>query len=385
MVILLLDIYFDNAATTQVDPTLLQSWIELEQTYYANPSSLHQAGRKVAKQIKQARQELASFINASSEEIIFTSGATESNNSIFAGFDYDLIITTTIEHPSVLEPVKQAAKPIEWLEVNQQGYISLEQLSQLLEKHKGKKILVSIMHANNEIGTIQDLIKIGELTSQYPEVIFHSDCAQSWGKHDIDVRAAKLDAISASGHKLHAPKGIGLLYLSQRVQSQFQSVFKGGGQEFDFRSGTENLSGIILFNQATKLMADAANKQYLKELVQYFYDSMKSNSGLVLNGPDLSDRLLGNLNISFVDSKLNSEELVLQLDLAGIAVSSGSACSSNKRETGIISSYVLRACGLAETISSKAIRVSLSRFNNKTEIDYFIKIIGELARKFVLK
>ena len=385
MIIPLLDIYFDNAATTQVDPTLLQSWIELEQLYYANPSSLHQAGRKVAKQIKQARQELASFINASPEEIIFTSGATESNNSIFAGFDYDLIITTTIEHPSVLEPVKQAAKPIEWLEVNQQGYISLEQLSQLLEKHKGKKILVSIMHANNEIGTIQDLIKIGELTSQYPEVIFHSDCAQSWGKHDIDVRTAKLDAISASGHKLHAPKGIGLLYLSQRVQSQFQSVFKGGGQEFDFRSGTENLSGIILFNQATKLMADAANKQYLKELTQYFYDSMKSNSGLVLNGPDLSDRLLGNLNISFVDSKLNSEELVLQLDLAGIAVSSGSACSSNKRETGIISSYVLRACGLAETISSKAIRVSLSRFNNKIEIDYFIKIIGELARKFVLK
>ncbi|MDA0771740.1 MAG: cysteine desulfurase family protein [Cyanobacteria bacterium] len=375
-----MSIYLDNAATTPLAPELIELLNELNTNLYANPSSLHSAGRTAKKQLNQARKTIAAILKAEPEEIIFTSGATEANNYVFQICDYDLIITSPAEHASVLEPAKSSGKNIIWLTLNKEGYINLEELKSKLEENSQRKIMLSLMHGNNEIGTIHDIETIATLKAQYPNVIFHSDCVQSFAKYDIDLSKTPIDLISASAHKIHGPKGVGLLYIRKQIQTD-QALIIGGGQEFSLRSGTENLNGIIAFAKAAQLSQEQDSK--LEELHNYLFKQLKQIDGLIINGPqEVQRRLIGNMNISLSKLKLNSEELVLQMDLKGIAISSGSACSSNKASASIESSYVLRACQITDDLATKAIRISVSRFNNKAELDQLCDIIRKLSSQF---
>jgi cysteine desulfurase len=338
---------------------------------------VHSQGLKSRKALDTARKQLASFINAEPEEIIFTSNATEANNSVFKSLSYDLIITSPTEHVSVIEPAKATGKPIIWLNIDKEGFIDLEELKTHLIKNTDKTILLSIMHGNNEIGTLQDIVAIGKLKAEFSNVIFHSDCVQTFAKHPIDVKAANIDLVSVSAHKVHAPKGVGFLYFSSTLKDQLLAnpLILGSSQEFKLRGGTENLISIVLFAKALELKANSKTK----ELHQYFIDKLEAHPALVLNGPkDLSKRVLGNINLSLTNSKFQREEILLQLDLRGIAVATGSACTSANGAPDIQISYVLRACKIADEIGEKAIRVSLSQYNTKQEIDYFFSKIGEI-------
>ncbi len=370
-------IYFDNAATTPLAPELIKMLQELNFNLYGNPSSMHSLGRSARKAIEAARERIAAYINAEAEEILFTSGATEANNIVFKSINHDLIITSPTEHPSIIDPVKSTRKPVIWLTVDRDGFIDLNELETQLTANSDKTILLSIMHGNNEMGTLQDIVAIGKLKAQFPNVIFHSDCVQTFAKHDIDVKAANLDLISVSAHKIHAPKGTGFLYFSERLRDQLKDnpLIQGSSQESKLRGGTENLTGIVLFAKALELKSS----QKTLQLQEYFLTKLKQYPGIVLNGPsDLSKRVLGNINISLTTSQFQREEILLQLDLRGIAVATGSACASNNQVPDIQTSYVLRACRIPEEIASKAIRISLSQYNKKDEIDFFFAKLAEL-------
>jgi cysteine desulfurase len=385
-------IYFDNSATTALAAEVIEILIDSFKTTFANPSSVHGLGKSAKKKIEEARTFIANSINAEPSEIFFLSGATEANNTVFKACDYDLIITSPSEHASVIEAAKASRQEIIWLNLDQEGYISLDELESILAQNTGngvreqcpKKILVSIMHANSEIGTIQDLKAIGNLCEKY-KAIFHSDCVQSLGKLDIDVKDSKLALISASAHKLHGPKGLGFIYIANKLQESMidKALIIGGGQERGFRSGTENVNSIIAFAKALEISLDPKKRKKVKELQKKLWMKLKNLKSVVLNGPqDLKKRLSGNLNLSFMDLKFSSEQLVLQLDLRGICVSSGSACTSNKKNTEdsfIESSYVLRACRIDEDIAKRAIRISLSWMNDEAELEKLTEIITKLV------
>jgi cysteine desulfurase len=360
---------------------------------FANPSSIHELGRSAKKRIEEARTFIARSINAEPHEIFFLSGATEANNTVFKACDYDLIITSPSEHASVIEAAKASRQEIIWLNLDQEGYISLNELENILAKNSNagngvlqrspKKILVSIMHANSEIGTVQNLKAIGDLCEKY-KATFHSDRVQSLGKLDIDVKNYKLDLVSASAHKLHGPKGLGFIYIAEKLQDHIldKALITGGGQERGFRAGTENVNGIIAFAKALEVSLDPEKRNKVKELQKKLWLKIKNLKSVILNGPkNLEKRLSGNLNLSFMDLKFNSEQLVLQLDLKGICVSSGSACTSNKKNTAEIieSSYVLRACQIDEDIARRAIRISLSWMNDEAELEKLTEIITKLV------
>ena len=377
-------IYFDNSATTALTHDLIDFLSNSYREYYANPSSLHSLGRKSKKAINKARKYFAKEINAEANEIKFLSGATEANNTVFKISDYDHIITSPSEHASIIEPAKAAHKSISWLNLDNEGFIDLTELESILkgQQELGKKVLVSIMHANSEIGTIQNLEAIGKLCKQYG-AIFHSDCVQSLSKIPIDVKKFNLDFISCSAHKLHGPKGIGFLYISERIQEQIQdqALIIGGGQEENLRSGTENLHSILAFAEALKISSKSENIKKIRELQKYTLERLESLPGIVINGPkDLSKRLVTNINFAATNLNFTSEQLVLQLDLRGICISSGSACSYNKGNPALIeSSYVLRACKIPEQIAQKSVRLSVSWTNSKNEVDKFIEILENLV------
>lgn len=385
-------IYLDNAATTPLFPEVIDLLHKLNQELFANPSSIHSQGRKAKKQLEKARQELAEILKADAEELFFTSGATESNNTIFKLLNYDLIITSPAEHASVIESAKSLAKPILWLSLDKEGFIDLDELEKYLEQNSAKKILVSVMHGNNEIGTINDIAVIAKITKKFSNVFFHSDCVQTFTKLEIDLSKLEIDFISASAHKIHGPKGLGLLYINKKIQEKFSLQLRpliiGGSQEKDIRSGTENLLSIIAFALAAKLNSESSRKNKIKELQESLFASLNKIENLVINGPkDLNKRVPGSLNFALSNCKLKSEEMVLQLDLKGFAVSSGSACTSNKTMDAaeIESSYVLRACAIPEAIATKAIRISLSSLNSEREIESFIDALKLISAKFALK
>jgi cysteine desulfurase len=385
-------IYFDNSATTALAAEVIEVLIDSFKTTFANPSSVHGLGKSAKKKIEEARTFIANSINAEPNEIFFLSGATEANNTVFKTCDYDLIITSPSEHASVIEAAKASHQEIFWLNLDQEGYISLDELENILAQNTEngvreqcpKKILVSIMHANSEIGTVQDIKAIGNLCEKY-KAIFHSDCVQSLGKLDIDVKNSKLDLISASAHKLHGPKGLGFIYIANKLQESMidKALIIGGGQERGFRSGTENVNSIIAFAKALEISLDPEKRNRVKELQKKLWTKLKNLKSVVLNGPqNLENRLSGNLNLSFMDLKFNSEQLVLQLDLRGVCVSSGSACTSNKKnfeDSFIESSYVLRACHIDENIAKRAIRISLSWMNDEAELEKLTEIITKLV------
>lgn len=419
-------IYCDNAATTSLDPRLL----ELLTQDYANPSSLHSAGRKAKAALEQARAQIAASINAEIDEIIFTSGATESNNTVLAALDYDLLITSPSEHASLLEPAKAHAREIIWLSLDQEGFISLTDLEAELKKHSTKKILVSIMHGNNEIATVQDITNIGALCKKY-NALFHTDAAQTWLKLPIDLRAMNIDALSASAHKVHGPRGVGFLVIASaakhsknvtsvtflRSQPQVQEfsssraahpnrhceesasstkqspsmeittppmaarddlkpLILGGSQEHGLRAGTENVASIVAMAELTKIY----NPEKLRKLETLLIEELRKLPGLVINGPrDRTHAVPSIINLALTQAPWLSEQLVLQMDLKNICISSGSACSSNKAAAEIQSSYVLRACQIPDEIATKSARLSLSVMNSPEEIHSLIAVFYKLS------
>jgi cysteine desulfurase len=380
-------IYLDNAATTSLDPLVLETLLLVNRDYFANPSSLHSLGFKSQALLNSCRKQFAGSLNAGADEIVFTSGATESNNAVFDMLDYDLIITSPSEHASVIEPAKASGKPILWLNLDHEGFINLEELHALIKQNRSAKILLSIMHGNNEIGTLQDLESISELLKNFDNVIFHSDCVQTFSKHHLDFSKIKIHLASFCAHKIHGPKGVGALYINKKIQEnnhlKKSAFMSGGSQELGLRSGTENLAGIAAFLKALEIAQAPNCSKIIFDRSYDFYKRLQANHRLALNGPkDFSKRVIGNLNLSFLDCKLKSEELLLQLDLAGIYASSGSACTSNKSSASaqILPSYVLRACQIDSSIAERAIRLSISRFNTVQELDNSIDLIAKLLK-----
>ena len=372
-------IYLDNAATTKVNEKVAKIVYDSFLNNYGNPSSLHELGKQARDKIESARKKLAEFINAEPEEIIFTSGGTESNNLILTGLaihpeneNKKHIITAKFEHPSILETCKQLEKwgyKIDYLEINKEGFINPEQVK---EKLTPNTLLVSIMHVNNEIGTIQNLEEIGKICKK-ANIYFHSDCVQSFGKIPIDVKKLNLTSISISGHKINAPKGIGFLYLKNNTK--ISPIINGGGQEHNLRSGTENTPNIIGLAEAINQSKNKDVKA-IEKIRDYIIKEIITIPGAILNGSQ-SNRIYNNINFSFYG--IEGESLVLLLDKQGIYASTGSACSSQKLQE----SHVLKALKIPPLYIHGSLRLTLDPIKplTKQQADYIIKNIKQAVDK----
>jgi cysteine desulfurase len=343
---------------------------------YGNASSLHKAGRDAKKAMDSARETIAKKINAEPSEIIFTSGGTESDNIAIRGVAKAFAqkgrhaITTKIEHPAVVNTCKSLAEEgfdVTFLDVDKEGFVDMKALEKAIRKDT---ILVSVIHGNNEIGSIQDIAKIGELC-RAKGTIFHTDAVQSFGKVLIDVKKMNIDMLSISAHKINGPKGIGALYIRKGVR--IKPVTTGGSHEFGMRPGTENIPGIVGLAKAAELIGMKEIKQ-MASMRDRLIKGLLSITDSQLNGPGLERldrRLCNNVNVSF--KGVEGEALLMYLDTKGVRVSTGSACSS--REEG--PSHVLQAIGVDPECIMGSLRFTLSKFTTAKEIDYAIKATKE--------
>lgn len=366
-------VYLDNGATTMVDPNVAKVMQKYLTERYGNPSSIHSLGQEVNGDLEKARETIAKELNANQEEVIFTSGGTESDNLAIKGIAYNAgkghIITTRIEHHAVLHTCKALELEgfkVTYLNVNQEGFIDLKQLEKEITKDT---ILVSIIHGNNEIGTIQDIKAIGELCKK-KDVLFHTDAVQSFTKVPIDVKKINVDLISFSAHKIHGPKGIGGLYIKKGIK--LKRLFDGGSQEFNIRPGTENIPGIMGLAEAVK---QDKKLDYIKKLRdKLIKDIEKEIPKAYLNGPR-ENRLVNNVHFRF--EGIEGESLLLHLSEEGISVSTGSACSSKSLKP----SHVLLSIGLKHEQAHGSIRFTLSKFNIEKDIDYTVKMLKEKVER----
>ena len=367
-------IYLDNAATTVVAPEVMKAMEPYFTEKYGNASSLHHKGQEAKMALNEAREVIAKSIGAKFDEIYFTSGGTESNNwalkdLFFVNRDKKHIITTKIEHDCVLESCKFLEKmgaEVTYLDVDSEGFIDLEQLKNLI---RDDTLVVSIIHGNNEIGTIQDLKSIGEICKS-KGVYFHTDACQSYTKVNLDVNKMGLDLVTLNAHKIHGPKGVGALYVRKGVKLGVYIV--GGGQEKGMRSGTENIAGIVGFAKAVKL-AKSKHVKYISSLRDKLIKGILEIPDVRLNGP--VDRLCNNINVSF--KYIEGESIGAYLDVKGICSSTGSACSSTKLET----SHVLKAIGLSDLEAHGSLRLSLSRFNTVDEVEKVLEVLPGIVEK----
>ncbi|MDD2646517.1 MAG: cysteine desulfurase NifS [Patescibacteria group bacterium] len=381
-------IYLDFAATTPLDKRVFEAMKPYFGDVFGNPFSLHQFGQEARAAIESARARVADLIGAQSTEIIFTSGGTEANNFAIKGAAHTLgqkgkrIITTAIEHHAVLNPCKFLASQgyeIIYLKPDQQGIINAEELKKVLNE---ETILVSVMHANNEMGAIQPIKEIAEVIKKfkgnknYP--FFHVDAVQTVGHLPIDVKDVEVDFLSMSAHKFYGPKGVGALYIKKGIK--IEPLLHGGEQERGQRASTENTPGIVGFGRAAELAKKEMNteNQKLIELRDYFIkEIIKKIKDVILVGHP-AKRLPNNVNLSF--SGVEGEGMLLSLDLVGVACSTGSACSSNTLEP----SHVVLAMGLGHEVAHSSLRFSLGKQTNKKELDYtinqLIKIVDKLRK-----
>jgi cysteine desulfurase len=368
--------YLDNGASTRVDEKVVKEMIPFFTEKYGNASSLHSFGRDALEGLEKARRTIAKKINARADEIIFTSGGTESDNIAIWGIAFldkkkNHLITSKIEHPAVLNMFKALEKmnfDVTYLDVNKEGFIDLEQLKNSITS---KTALVSIMHANNEIGTIQDIRAIGKICKE-KNVIFHTDAVQSFTKVPLNVKKDNVDLASFSSHKIHGPKGIGALYIRNGVE--LVKMMQGGKHEFNKRPGTENVPGAIGFAKAVSLMNEKEIKNIEKLRNKLINGIMKNIPDVSLNGPK-ENRLCNNVNISF--QGVEGETIGTYLDMKGIATSTGSACASKSLNP----SHVLMAMGLKAEQAHGSIRMTLSRFTTEKEIDYVLKELPGIVKK----
>ena len=369
--------YLDNAATTAVDPLVLREMLPYFTKKYGNASSLHSMGREAFEAVEFARKQASSLIRASPAEIIFTSGGTESDNLAIIGAlsraSKRHIITTNIEHPAVLEVFKSLEAQgftATYLKANQEGLVSAEQVSSAITRETA---LVSIMHANNEIGTIQPIADIGKICREQ-DIIFHTDAVQSAGKIPIDVKRMGVSLLSFSSHKLHGPKGAGALFVSKGIG--LNPLFSGGGHESGLRPGTENVPGIVGFGKACELAGKGMEKSSarMKKLRDRLIFGLLKVEETHLNG-SWEKRLPNNANLRFLG--VEGESLLAMLDEAGIYASTGSACSSKKLEP----SHVLLALGMPAWQAHGSLRFTLSRFTTAKEIDYALEALPPIVSR----
>lgn len=373
------NVYMDHAATTPVDSRVVEAMLPYFSEKYGNPSSLYTLAQESKKAIDESREKVANLINAVPDEVIFTSGGTESDNLALKGIAFankkkgNHIITSSIEHHAVLNPC-------EWLEgqgfevthlsVDKYGFISLEELERAIRKDT---ILISIMHANNEIGTIEPIEEIGKVASER-EIYFHTDAVQSVGKIPVEVREMNIDLLSISSHKIYGPKGVGALYIREGVK--IDPLLHGGGHESWLRSGTENIPGIVGFSKAVEI----AKKEMKSERARLTSFRDKLIKGLLgiedsrLNGHP-EKRLPNNANFCF--KFIDGESLVLGLEDKGIQASTGSACSSKSLE----SSHVLTAIGLPPVEARGSLRLTLGRYNKDEDMGYVVKTVPAVVER----
>ena len=373
-------IYLDHNATTPVHPEVLEVMLPVMREFFGNPSSIHSEGRKARVFLDEAREQVADLIGATPGEIIFTSGGTESNNMVLLGValsrkkNNGRIITCEIEHPSILNPCRQLEQlglKIDCLPVNPKGRIDLERLGETIQD---STVLISLQHANSEVGTLQDIEKIAEI-SRENSVYFHTDAVQSVGKIPVDVNKFPVDFLSISSHKLNGPKGVGALFMKRGLPALF-STLSGGNQEKKRRGGTENVAAIVGFGKAcelakTKLESDAMNS--LANLRDYFFQRIKALvPGIELLG-DKEFRLPNTLNLS-IDGA-DGGTLLIGLDVEGISVSTGSACSSGTS----LPSHVLTAMQVPECRINSSLRFSLGILNTREELAIVAKTLARLV------
>ena len=366
-------IYMDHAATTPVDREVLKAMEPYFTKKFGNASSLHSFGFEAKKGLETARTQIAKLINAYPSEIVFTSGGTESDNMAIRGTvkEGDHIITSRIEHHAVLNTCSELEKhgvEVTYLPVDSHGLVSPADVEKAFRKNTR---LVSIMHANNEIGTIQPIKKIGALCRKN-RILFHTDAVQTVGKIPIDVEKMNIDMLSASGHKLYGPKGIGCLYIRNGVR--VNPLITGGGHEHGLRSGTENVPGAVGFGKACELAARYMGNEArrLKQLGNTVTRAALEIPDSRLNGHP-EKRLPGNINMSF--DFIEGESLVLRLDEKGIAVSTGSACSTKSLEP----SHVLIAIGLKHMQAHGSLRITLGKDNTRSDIDYLLEALPDVV------
>lgn len=372
--------YFDNSATTRVKDEVFKEMIPYLSIEYGNPSSLYSIGRSAKRAISEARRRVASLINCSPEEIYFTSCGSESDNTALKGIAYankekgNHIITSKIEHPAILNSCKSLENKgfkISYIDVDKDGMLNLEKLESEITN---QTILISIMYANNEIGTIEPIKEIAQIAHSHG-IIFHTDAVQAVGNIPIDVRKMNIDMLSLSGHKLYAPKGIGALYVKSGIE--FERFMDGGHQEKNKRSGTENVAEIVALGKACQI-AEKNIEQYqqkLKNLRDYCLNKIQEKiPDIYINGTT-ERRLPGNINISFKD--LNSGELLLRLDEVGICASGGSACSSKEASP----SHVLTAIGLPSELSKGALRLTFGDYNTKEDVEYLVENLVRIVEE----
>ena len=374
--------YFDNAATTKIKDEVLKEMLPYLMVEYGNPSSPYSLGRSAKRAMENARKKVSNLLNCSDDEIYFTSCGSESDNLALKGLSYiqkykktgkNHIITSKIEHPAILNTAKTLEKQgfkVTYIGVDKEGFINLNQLE---EEITPETFLISIMFANNEIGTIEPIEEISKIAHKH-NIIFHTDAVQAVGNVPIDVKKLGIDMLSLSGHKLYAPKGIGALYVKNGIE--IERFLDGGSQEKGKRSGTENIAEIVALGKACEI----ANKnlpeymQKLKGFRDYFLKNITEKIPEVIINGSLEKRLPGNCNLCF--KNMESGELLLKLDEAGICAAGRSACSSSNS----IPSHVLAAIGVPSEIAKGALRITFGDFNTQDEVEFLVKKLEEIVR-----
>lgn len=372
-------VYFDNAATSPMAPEVIEAMTEMMKNHYGNPSSIHKHGREVKTEIEKSRKSIATFLNCSPGEIFFTSGGTEADNMAIRCSVDDLkithAITSPIEHHAVLHTLEELAAhgkiKLSMVKVLPNGHIDLVHLEELLQNNPPS--LVSLMHANNEIGNILDIDKVSELCIKY-NAIFHCDTVQTIGHYRIDLKKTKIHYLACAAHKLNGPKGVGFIYINNEIK--IHPMITGGAQERNMRGGTENVYGIIGMAKAIEIADREMEEQqaYISGLKKYMLEKLKSNFPNVrFNGDAEGNSSYLVLNVCFPPSPV-SEMMLFKLDIEGISASGGSACSSGSN----IGSHVLGALGVPESCSN--VRFSFGKNNTKEEVDFVIeKLKGMLS------
>lgn len=375
----------DHAATTPVDPEVLETMQPYFAERYGNASSLHSFGREARRAMNEARAQVAAVIGAEPGDIIFTAGGTESDNLALKGIAAKNkdgltkgkgahIITSAIEHPAVLATcrfLESRGYIVRYMPVDEQGLIRVKDVAAAISE---TTFLISVMHANNEIGTIEPIAELGKLARRH-KIMFHTDAVQTFGKVPIDVKKMNIDMLSISSHKVYGPKGVGALYLRKGIHPE--PIAHGGGHERGLRSSTENISGIVGFGKAAELAAKRmrADTEHLTTLRDTLIDTVLDTvEEAYLNGHP-AHRLANNAHFRF--TAIEGEALVLGLDDHGIAASTGSACSSKKLEP----SHVLRAIGLNEVEAHGSLRLTLGRENTRDDVDYVIAILPRVLKR----
>jgi len=373
-------VYFDHSATTAMDPKVVEAMLPFMSEKFGNPSSIHSFGREVKVALEEARESIAEFLKVRAADIYLTSGGTESDNMAIKGAAYQLkskgkhIITSKVEHHAVLhtcEALEKEGFEVTYLAPDKYGMVHPETVAEAIRKDT---ILISIMHANNEVGAINSIDEIGKV-ARGKGVLFHCDAVQSFGKIPIDLSKLPVDLMSMSGHKIYGPKGVGILYIKKGVR--LEKIIFGGEHERGRRPGTENIPGIIGLAKAVELRQSGMKKitKNVKKLRDMFYDKvMEKIPRVFLNGHP-EQRLSGHLNLSF--QGIEGEALLLSLDLKGVAASSGSACTSGS----IDPSHVLSAMGVKPDLAQSSIRFTLGKDNTKEDVEYTLEILPEIVQR----